>query len=164
MKNSASFYLQFVHYSNNDIQELKSLIKDKLPLSVCHLVSNSSLSKLFKFNNLIGRFLYISTSTNILSMMETLNVLPIIKNKFNQLNLFYIRINYLFITHTIFLRFIKKLDFYKNKMDSFHLILSNNYVLNWLRLSTYHTKYNYFIKFLYFNNTIFRKFYTLSYI
>lgn len=164
--NNITFYFQFVYYSNEELFELKKLILNSIPNSTTHLISNKDMLEKFGINNSIGRIIYINKTD--VSPSEYLNFFfslePIIK-AYNQLNLFLIQVNSLFLNILMaqkYFKIQKDLNLYSNFNRI--ILLNSFYLLNWMYIDMFHKKLCIISKNISLNSIYFNKIYNTDYL
>jgi|SRR5690606_22534895 len=137
-----NFYFQFVHYSNEELSELKKFIKSNIPGSITHLISNKDMLDIYGISNSIGRIIYIrKTNFRISDSNEIFSLLDLVTKNYNQLNLFLIQVNDLFLNVSLAKKYLTNylgLELYNNLNN---IVLFNSlYLLNWLYINMFHKK------------------------
>lgn len=164
--NDIIFYLQFVHYSNEELLELKKLIKDNIQGSSSHLISNRDMSEEYGIENSIGRIIFISNSNvQISESLGLFDLLEPIISKFDQLNLFLVRINGLFFNVNAAKRYMSlqdQLNLHSNYYDV--VSFSKFYSLNWVFLDMFHLKSHIVFGNIKLNSISLNKIYNTEYI
>ena len=164
--NNITFYFQFVYYSNDELFELKKLISSCIPNVKTHLISNKDMFERFGINNSIGRIIYIEKNDVSLSKYVDFYSLlePIIKS-YNQLNLFLIQINNLFLNIFMAQKYLKiqeNLNLFANLNKI--ILLNSFYLLNWMYINMFHNKLSIISKNISLNSIYFNKIYSTDYL
>ena len=164
--NNLIFYFQFVYYSNEELFELKKLISNCIPHAEAHLISNKDMLEKFGINNSIGRIIYIKkTDVNLSEYLNFNSLLEPITKVFNQLNLYLIQINNLFLNISMaqkYLKIQKDLNFFSNLNRI--VLLNSFYLLNWMYMNMFHKKLCIISKNISLNSIYFNKIYNTDYL